>query len=318
MSSPVASRATTVDYQPAPFSKYQQILDRMPFGALPPNFGQTPPEAPTQTEAQMQAEQQKLAQQINMSCINITPDGSTAIGFTDLSAKPPVNFYLLVGASAGGWTVIDADYDLEVAIIEKDGVRINLKLGKGLIDAQSLQELIAKKDGTPPPEAAVAPANPKENLLEKRRNREPAFKTATEQLISMMASAPPGSAPPPLPISEDDTLDEDAQKALSTTIVIDDKDDESSATHKENVAWVKEDMRQSLSKEGGTAGSYIQRLYERQKEIEEKRNEEAEKLRKLAEKAAKAQVKAELEAINARLEAEGIPAIQQQDVLEEE
>ena len=151
---PGALRATTADYAPAPFSKYQTILDRMPFGALPANFNQAPAEAPSQTEAQIQAEQQKLAQQINMSCINITPNGATAIGFSDLAAKPPVNFYLLVGANAGGWTVINADYDGEWAQIEKEGVTITLKLGKGLIDAPPVPP------AEPPAPAAVAKAPP--------------------------------------------------------------------------------------------------------------------------------------------------------------
>ena len=99
-----ASAAATGTALP-PYSDYQPILDRMPFGALPVGFGQAPAVVPSQTEAQVQAEQQKLAKQINMSCINVTPEGTTAIGFTDLEAKPPVNFYLLVGTSAGGWTV---------------------------------------------------------------------------------------------------------------------------------------------------------------------------------------------------------------------
>ncbi len=128
--------APAAGYTPAPFSDYQPILDRMPFGALPAGFGQAPAAASTQpTDAQVQAEQQKLAKQVNMSCVNVTPDGATAIGFTDLSAKPPVNYYLLVGATAGGWTVVNADYDDEWAQIEKEGVTITLKLGKGLIDA---------------------------------------------------------------------------------------------------------------------------------------------------------------------------------------
>ena len=107
----------------------------MPFGELPPHFGEPPPAAPSKDEAQTLAEQQRLAKQINMSCINITPDGSTAIGFTDLGEKPPQNYYLLVGASAGGWTVLQADYDEEWAQIEKSGVAITLKLGAGLIEA---------------------------------------------------------------------------------------------------------------------------------------------------------------------------------------
>ena len=127
--------AVPTGYTTAPFEHYQPILDRMPFGAVPPGFGQAAEAAPSQTEAQVLAEQQQLARKVNMSCINVTPDGQTAIGFTDLEAKPPVNYYLLVGATASGWKVVKADYDEEWAQIEKDGVTITLKLGKGLIEA---------------------------------------------------------------------------------------------------------------------------------------------------------------------------------------
>jgi hypothetical protein len=70
-----------------------------------------------------------------MSCVNITPEGKTAIGFTDLSDKTPVNYYLLVGTTGGVWSVLAADYDEEWAQLKKDDITITLKLGKGLIDA---------------------------------------------------------------------------------------------------------------------------------------------------------------------------------------
>lgn len=120
-------------YTPAPFSDYQPILDRMPFGALPANFNPAAAEQ-TQTDAQVEAQQQQLAKQVSMSCVNITPDGSTAVGFTDLSEKPPQNYYLRVGSDSRGWNVLAADYDGEWAQLEKDGVTITLKLGQGLID----------------------------------------------------------------------------------------------------------------------------------------------------------------------------------------
>ena len=142
---PLTAAATA--YTPAPFTDYQPIIDRMPFGALPPGFGQeaVAPEL-VPIDAQLQAEQQKLAKQINMSAVTVTPNGATAVGFTDLSEKPPVSYYLLVGDTGGGWTVLAADYDSEWAQIEKDGVPITIQLGKGLID------------GPPPSAAAVAPA----------------------------------------------------------------------------------------------------------------------------------------------------------------
>ncbi len=131
----VSAQAVGEVYTPPPFGYYQPILDRMPFGALPANFNAAPVDPATlKNEAQVKAEQQILAKKINMSAVNITPDGQTAIGFTDLSAAPPVNYFLLVGAVAGGWTVVSADYDEETATIEKEGVSITLKLGKGLVD----------------------------------------------------------------------------------------------------------------------------------------------------------------------------------------
>lgn len=125
---------------------YQPILDRMPFGTQQPNVSEAPVDpAAAKNEEQVKAEQQKLAQQISMSAVNITADGRTAIGFTDLSEKPPINYYLLVGASAGGWTVLCANYDEETATLEKNEISVTLKLGKGLVDPAS-----APKPPAPP------------------------------------------------------------------------------------------------------------------------------------------------------------------------
>jgi len=133
------------------FGHYQPILDRMPFGTPPPNFGEAPVDpAAAQSEEAAKAEQQKLAQQINMSAVNITSDGKTAIGFTDLSEKPPINYYLLEGASAGGWKVLSANYDEETATIEKNAISITLKLGRGLVEP-------APPSKTPAPPAPRAP-----------------------------------------------------------------------------------------------------------------------------------------------------------------
>lgn len=153
------------EYKARSFAYYQPILDRMPFGAPPP---EVPPELSAEQAkdaAQVQAEQQKLAKQINMSCINVTPGGATAIGFTDLNEKPPLNFYLLVGATGGGWKVLDANYDEEWAQIEKDGVTITLKLGKGLIDGPPVHEATAQAQVTKGPDSAGPTAAEPENAV---------------------------------------------------------------------------------------------------------------------------------------------------------
>ncbi len=137
----VASRTQVNDtpYLLPPFEHYQPILDRMPFGAAPVVTAHVSAEeaATAATEAEVKAEQEALARQINMSAVNVTPQGQTAIGFTDRSVNPPSHYYLRVGQSSGGWTVKYADFDDELATLEKDGVEITLKLGEGLVDSSS-------------------------------------------------------------------------------------------------------------------------------------------------------------------------------------
>ncbi len=178
----VMAFATSEGYVPPAFEAYRPILNRMPFGALPANFNAVPTDpAVAQNEAQVKAEQQKLAKQVNMSAVNVTPEGETAIGFTDLSEKPPVNYYLLVGAEGGGWKVVDADYDEETATIEKDGIRITLKLGQGLVDTAA---------------PAAQAAGPKEVPPGVHRN--PLLQRAS-LLTRTAGGGPGGGAPPPAP-----------------------------------------------------------------------------------------------------------------------
>lgn len=124
------SAATSLSPAGTPFDKspYPVILEKMPFGT-PPDLTALNAAANSMDEAKMKVEQQKLAETFSWTAINITPDGKTAIGFTDLSAKPPANYYMTVGESANNWKVVEADYASETATIEKDGVRISLKFG---------------------------------------------------------------------------------------------------------------------------------------------------------------------------------------------
>jgi len=109
-------------------SPYPVILNRMPFG-VPPDPNAQNAVATTVNDAKVQAEQKKLAESFSWTAINITPEGKTAIGFTDLGAKPQESYYITVGESAGNWKLIQADYASETATIEKDGVQISLKFG---------------------------------------------------------------------------------------------------------------------------------------------------------------------------------------------
>lgn len=173
-------RAAEETFSTPSFDTYQPIIDRMPFGALPANFGQEPVNtAPDQSAMLAQAEQQKLAAQVNVSAVNITPDGQTAVGFTDLAAKPPANYFLRVGASADGWTVVSADFDAETVSLLKDGVTLPLRLGKGNLDLSS-------PPVKPPAAGSVPPASPAAALGHTDRGQGGVFR----RFPSLMGGAP--------------------------------------------------------------------------------------------------------------------------------
>jgi len=161
-------------YEPAPFSRYQPILDRMPFGTPPVVADAMNPEQLEQqrSEELLQAEQQQIAKQIAFTALNVTPRGRTTVGFVDRSVNPPENYYLEVGASAQGWTVLNADYSANWAQFEKDGVTITMHLYKGLIDgppSEGTDNASASPQTSPAAPAAVASDPPNEPPMAAKR-----------------------------------------------------------------------------------------------------------------------------------------------------
>ena len=119
-----------------PYDRYQSIVDRQMFGPLPAGFDPTksPSEvsksAGSASEKELTKEQEKVKSSIRFSVINVTPDGDTAIGFTDNSnPKAPVHYYMKVGESRGGWEVKEADAKAATMTIVKDGIEVSLSLG---------------------------------------------------------------------------------------------------------------------------------------------------------------------------------------------
>ena len=117
-----------------PFSRYESIVERQMFGPLPPDFDPNkPPNEVLKTvvsDKQLTKEQEKLQSSIHFSVINITPDGATAVGFTDNSdPKAPVHYYLKVGEKRNGWEVIEADAAAATMTIARGDIQVSLSLG---------------------------------------------------------------------------------------------------------------------------------------------------------------------------------------------
>ena len=145
-----------------PFSHYAVILERKPFGDLSKPTAAEPVPTPDQAAIEQAKEEQALARQVDMVAVNRTPRGKIAVGFIDKGAKPPRNYYLNVGESVGGFTVVEADFVEETATIEKDGVSIMLKLGKGMVPKKDAGEGTETAPATPAPPATstLQPTSP--------------------------------------------------------------------------------------------------------------------------------------------------------------
>ena len=118
-----------------PYSRYQSIVDRQMFGVPPPGFDPTKPPSEvarsnSKTEKELTKEQEKLKSSIVFSVINVTPEGETAVGFTDKSdPKVPRHYYLRVGEERDGWTVKEADASAKTMTIERGELVVALTLG---------------------------------------------------------------------------------------------------------------------------------------------------------------------------------------------
>lgn len=114
------------------FERYQPIVDRQMFGQLPAGFDPTksPREVSRTEERELTKEQEQLQSSIHFSVINITPDGSVAVGFTDNSdSKNPVHYYLKVGEKRNGWEVLEADPLKAKMTIRKGEIEVALTIG---------------------------------------------------------------------------------------------------------------------------------------------------------------------------------------------
>jgi hypothetical protein len=117
-----------------PLERYQSIIDRQMFGALPSDFD--PSKLPSEvqkssrSEKELTAEQEKLRSAIHFSVINVRSDGRVEVGFTDnTDPKEPRHYFICEGDTAGGWTVEEADHETATMTISKDGVSLELRLG---------------------------------------------------------------------------------------------------------------------------------------------------------------------------------------------
>ena len=116
-----------------PFSRYQVILDKEMFGALPHDFDPTkmPGDVVKTNQKELTKEQEALKSAVHFSVINVNPSGEIEVGFSDLSDKAtPRHYFLKVGDSQDGWRVEKADSDAATVTLSKGDIVLDLSLGE--------------------------------------------------------------------------------------------------------------------------------------------------------------------------------------------
>lgn len=100
--------AVTATAAVAPFERYQSIIDRKPFGEPPPE-----PQQPTQPKPPGES----FAKYLRMCSMIEQEDGSIKVGFVNQKTKK--SFSLFVGSAYEGIELVEADYQLEEAVLRQ-------------------------------------------------------------------------------------------------------------------------------------------------------------------------------------------------------
>ncbi len=122
----------------ADFSRYALILERRPFSSA---AAAEPMAVPVTVEAPP-----AFVKDLRMVAITESPAG-VKVGFVNIRERPPKPYYLYVGDSEDGILLVDADYDMERALLRKEGEQFWMAMG----GAPPLTAAGAAPSGVPSP-----------------------------------------------------------------------------------------------------------------------------------------------------------------------
>ncbi|MDD5435404.1 MAG: hypothetical protein PH343_08250 [Nitrospira sp.] len=187
------------------FARYNVILQRKPFG--------TPPDSSTNILSSALNDKFK-----NIKLVEIIQGvKGIKVGLVDISSNPQKCYYLGIGESEDGWKIVDADFEMEGADVEKDGEKRWLTLSGmaygGGINAPPIG--IPNTTATPSINAGGSSSGSESYIEKLKKRREARVKIAKEPELKgesldkhleqmnmdiIRAAAKGGDAPPPLPM----------------------------------------------------------------------------------------------------------------------
>lgn len=152
--------AAGVDYNDP--ARYQVIKARKPFGMPPEPVRPTPPPRDPANDP---------FKSLRMVGITDTVFG-IRVGLVDIAANPPKSYYMAPGESEDGVAIVDADYELESALVKKDGEERWLSLSGGPVAGANT--LPGPSSGGPAsrlPSVSKGVASPVESYIERLKRR---------------------------------------------------------------------------------------------------------------------------------------------------
>ena len=166
------------------------------FGQPPPGFDPSRPASEVAAtsraeQKELTQEQQKLQSAVQFSVINITPEGETAVGFSDNSdPKAPKHYYLKVGEERDGWLVKEANPAEASMTIAKGEIEVSLKIGENSAQGGTTAKAASNAPAAPSRFGGGLRARRMARLAEQqKRNEEAAAKVEEEKAQREAAAA---------------------------------------------------------------------------------------------------------------------------------
>ena len=182
------------------FDRYKLIIERQPFGVVPPPATPEPPKTVSAANS--------FAKNLRITALLEVDDSGLKVGFVDNKSKK--DYLMEVGDSEDGIEVVSADYENQEVVLRKDAEMAVVKLQSGdvkSLNAAEQQKLIQQQQQPPPPLITNKASEARiDSYIERRKARE-----TKRQLIATALAQP---TPTPTPAAKVQYTAEELMKKL--------------------------------------------------------------------------------------------------------
>ena len=181
------------------FDRYKLIIERQPFGVVPPPATSQAPKTVSAADS--------FAKNLRITALLEVDDSGLKVGFVDNKSKK--DYLMEVGDSEDGIEVVSANYENQEVVLRKDAEMVIVKLESGdvkTLNAAEQQKLIQQQQPPPPIINNKASEARIDSYIERRKARE-----TKRQLIASALAQP---TPTPTPAAKAQYTPEELMKKL--------------------------------------------------------------------------------------------------------